>query len=70
MDDVLRAHRLEPRGDCPLFRLVAGDPRLFDRLARAGILTRPFDDAPGRLRFGLPPDRDALHRLDRALAGG
>ncbi len=67
LDAVLRRHGLEPRGGCPLFRLVRCDPSLFERLARAGILTRPFGDAPGRLRCGLPADREALDRLDHAL---
>ena len=70
LDAVLLRHGLHPRGDCPLFRLVDPHEPLFDRLARAGILTRPFDDHPCRLRFGLPADASALARLDRALAHG
>lgn len=70
LDAVLRAHGLTPGGTCPLFRLVRGAPALFERLARAGILTRPFDYAPDWVRIGLPADADALDRLDRALAGG
>lgn len=70
LDAVLRRHGLEPSGDCPLFRLVRGDPSLFDRLAKAGILTRPFDYAPDWLRIGLPKDAHALARLDRALDRG
>lgn len=60
------------RGDCPLFRLIeSGDaPALFERLARAGILTRPFDYAPRWLRIGLPGDDAAFDRLERALAHG
>ncbi|MGY2734056.1 aminotransferase class I/II-fold pyridoxal phosphate-dependent enzyme [Sphingomonas sp. UYP23] len=72
LDQVLRRHGLAPRGDCPLFRLVetpaAAD--LFERLAAAGILTRPFDYAPDWLRIGLPGSAAALARLDRALGGG
>lgn len=70
LDAVLRRHGLEPVGACPLFRLVRCDPALFGRLAQRGILTRPFDDAPDRIRLGLPADADALARLDRALGDG
>jgi cobalamin biosynthetic protein CobC len=71
IDAVLARHGLTGSGDCPLFRLVrtpdAGT--VFDRLARRGILTRPFDYAPDWLRFGLPGDAAALARLDEALRG-
>lgn len=68
MDAVLRRHGLEPQGASPLFRLVDGDaPRLFARLARRGILTRPFAYAPRWLRLGVPACAADLHRLDRAL---
>ncbi|MFC3444103.1 threonine-phosphate decarboxylase [Sphingobium rhizovicinum] len=72
LDALLRRHGLEPAGACPLFRLVACDDAaaLFDRLARAAILTRPFADQPHWLRFGLPADGAALDRLDRALTHG
>lgn len=71
-DAVLRRHGLEPRGACPLFTLVETEDAasLFERLGRAGILTRPFDHAPNWLRFGLPGDTAALARLDEALGGG
>ncbi len=69
LDAVLRRHGLEPRGDCPLFRLVETQDcaEIFERLGRAGILTRPFAYAPRWLRLGLPCDAAALDRLDRAL---
>ena len=72
LDALLRRHGLRAAGDCPLFRLVGTDDaaRLFERLARHGILTRPFDYDPRRLRIGLPGSGDALARLDRALADG
>lgn len=72
LDEVLVRHGLTPMGDCPLFRLVeTGDASaIFERLARAGILVRPFDYAPRWLRFGLPADTEALDRLDRALGHG
>lgn len=71
-DAVLRRHGLVPRGACPLFTLVESGRAgaLFDRLGRAGILVRPFDEAPDRLRIGLPADAAALARLDAALGDG
>lgn len=71
-DAVLRRHGLVPRGACPLFTLVESGraQALFDRLGRAGILVRPFDEAPDRLRIGLPSDAAALARLDSALGDG
>lgn len=72
LDGVLRRHGLEPQGDCPLFRLVTGCAAgaIFERLARAHILVRPFELYPGWLRFGVPADADALARLDAALPDG
>lgn len=72
LDRVLHAGGLHPIGHSPLFRLVehAGAPALFERLARAHILVRPFDGAPHRLRFGVPKDAAALDRLARVLADG
>ncbi|TCP32744.1 aminotransferase class I/II-fold pyridoxal phosphate-dependent enzyme [Sphingomonas sp. BK235] len=69
LDGVLHAHALVPQGACPLFRLVERDDAalIFERLARAGLLVRPFSDAPTRLRIGLPGDASALRRLDAAL---
>jgi cobalamin biosynthetic protein CobC len=71
-DAVLRRYGLTPRGACPLFTLVETEDaaELFERLGRAGILVRLFDDAPHRLRFGLPGGAEALHRLDAALDRG
>ncbi|EGD60918.1 aminotransferase, class I and II [Novosphingobium nitrogenifigens DSM 19370] len=72
LDAVLRTHGLSPRGACPLFRLVETPQAgvLFERLARQGILTRPFAEHPDRLRFGLAADESELARLDRALRHG
>ncbi len=66
---LLRDAGLSVEGDCPLFRLVTCDDAaaLFDRLGRAGILTRPFEDWPDRLRFGLPGDSGGLDRLAGVL---
>lgn len=72
LDVVLARHGLIAQGDCPLFRLVTGCPaaEIFERLARARILVRPFADFPEWLRFGVPADPATLDRLDRALGDG
>lgn len=72
LDDVLRSHGLTPSGASPLFRLVEHPkaPALFERLARAHILVRPFDYAPHWLRFGVPAGPESLARLDEALGHG
>jgi cobalamin biosynthesis protein CobC len=69
LDQLLARHGLETQGDCPLFRLVEtpNAAALFDTLARQAILTRPFEDQPNWLRFGLPADAAAMARLDAAL---
>ncbi|WP_313534542.1 aminotransferase class I/II-fold pyridoxal phosphate-dependent enzyme [Sphingomonas sp.] len=71
-DRQLASHGLAPEGGSPLFRLVAHPDAsaLFEQLARARILVRPFDYAPHWLRFGVPADAAALDRLERALRGG
>ena len=71
LDERLSRLGVPPRGACPLFRLIETPQasRLFERLARAGILTRTFDHAPRWLRIGLPGDEVALERLECALAG-
>lgn len=59
-------------GGTSLFRLTEwpDGAELFDRLARAAILTRPFADTRHRLRFGLPADKDAWWRLETVLSKG
>lgn len=70
-DQVLRRHGLQPAGASPLFRLVDSEAAVvFDRLARQGILTRPFDYRPRWLRFGVPANATDLARLDAALRHG
>lgn len=56
LDRLLRRAGMEVLGGVSLFRLAAADDARarFTRLARAGILSRPFDHSPGWLRFGLP----------------
>jgi cobalamin biosynthesis protein CobC len=58
-------------GATPYFRLIeAGDAHaLFEHLARAQILTRPFSLYPDRLRVGLPSDAEAAVRLSAVLKG-
>jgi cobalamin biosynthetic protein CobC len=72
MDGVLRAHGFEPKGACPLFRLIETEDAmaLFERLAWQAILTRPFDENSRWLRIGLPDEADGLARLDKALGDG
>jgi cobalamin biosynthetic protein CobC len=69
---MLARHGLEARGACALFRLIETDaaPALFERLARAGILTRTFDHSPRWLRMGVPGDDEGFARLDEALGDG
>ncbi len=56
-------------GGTALFRLFSlpDAPALFDRLARAGILARPFAHRPDWLRFGLPGNEAGWSRLAAAL---
>lgn len=72
LDAVLARRGFRAAGTCPLFRLIetADAAALFERLARRAILTRPFDYDPRWLRLGLPASREALDRLDMALADG
>ena len=69
LEALLAAAGLAIVGGTPLF-VLATSPRagaLFDHLARAGILTRPFPARPDWLRFGLPGSEDAWARLAAAL---
>jgi cobalamin biosynthesis protein CobC len=70
LDVILREARLQIVGGTALFRLAqtpaAGE--LFERLGRAGILTRRFAERPDWLRFGLPADEAQWQRLQLAMA--
>jgi cobalamin biosynthetic protein CobC len=59
-------------GGCPLFRLIEtpNAAAVFERLARHGILTRPFTERADWLRIGLPPSPEALARMAKALHDG
>jgi len=72
LDAILTGAGHRSIGECPLFRLIEVDDAgsLFERLAKAAILTRPFADQPQWLRIGLPSDEDAAARLATALAHG
>ncbi|MBC7952723.1 MAG: threonine-phosphate decarboxylase [Rhodospirillaceae bacterium] len=69
LDGVLAAGGLTVVGGTSLFRL-ASHPHaadLYDRLGRAGILVRAFENRPHLLRFGLPADDAGMDRLAQAL---
>lgn len=70
LDRLLTAHRFEIVGGTSLYRLVRGADAAsrFERLAAAGILTRPFQHDATLLRFGLPGSAGAWRRLATALA--
>jgi len=69
LDRLLLAKGWTVIGGTTLFRLASrADAReRFAALLGAGILTRPFAEAPDRLRFGLPADEGAWERLAREL---
>jgi cobalamin biosynthetic protein CobC len=68
--DTLLAPHGRIVGGTTLFRLLEAPqaPALFARLGRNGIYVRRFQNAPDRLRFGLPGDEAAWSRLQAALA--
>nr|WP_047578054.1 threonine-phosphate decarboxylase CobD [Methylobacterium sp. ZNC0032] len=68
--DALLAPHGRIVGGTALFRLLETPQAaaLFTRLGRHGIYVRRFQDAPDRLRFGLPGDESAWSRLHAALA--
>jgi cobalamin biosynthetic protein CobC len=69
LDELLRSAGFAIVGGTPLFRLAANRDAAawFERLARAGILTRPFHAKPGWLRFGLPGAPAEWERLEAVL---
>jgi cobalamin biosynthesis protein CobC len=71
LDRLLEGAGFRVAGGTRLFRLVqkADASAIFERLLMAGILVRPFADAPDRLRVGIPGDESAWRRLAAALAG-
>ena len=71
LDGVIRASGLRLGGGCRLFRVGLAQEAhdTHRRLARQGIWTRIFEERPGVMRFGLPPDMAGLQRLAEALDG-
>jgi cobalamin biosynthesis protein CobC len=69
LDHLLVAAGFAIVGGTPLFRLAEREDAAswFDRLGRAGILTRPFPDRPSALRFGTPSSETEWGRLKTAL---
>jgi cobalamin biosynthetic protein CobC len=71
LDALLHGAGWRVVGGTRLFRLAAhaNARAAFERLLVAGILTRPFAEAPDWLRFGIPGDENAWERLATALRG-
>jgi cobalamin biosynthetic protein CobC len=69
LDGLLSRYGFEVVGGTSLYRLARADdaPVRFERLAAAGILTRPFRHDSSLLRFGLPGTADAWRRLTDVL---
>lgn len=67
--DALLAQHGRVIGGTTLFRLLETSKAamLFARLGRHGIYVRRFQNAPDRLRFGLPGDEASWSRLRAAL---
>ena len=68
LDAVLTRGGLAPVGGTSLFRTAKGDPDIFGRLGRRGIIVRHFEERPGLLRFGLPSGPAELDRLAAAFS--
>jgi cobalamin biosynthesis protein CobC len=71
LDRLLEDGGLQVLGGTDLFRLARAEDAeaVFLRLARAGVLCRPFKD-PNLLRFGLPSAAADWARLGAALSKG
>ena len=70
LDAMLERAGLSVLGGTPLFRLAKSEEAqaVYEKLGRAGILTRPFADNATWLRFGLPGNDTDWSRLEAALA--
>jgi cobalamin biosynthetic protein CobC len=72
LDELFGRAGFAIHGGTLLFRLVA-EPNTagwFERLGRAGILVRGFEERPDQLRFGLPGSDEAWRRLSTILVRG
>lgn len=69
LDRILLQSSFTLKGGTSLFRLAEHPEasRLFTHLAAHGILTRPFADLPGHIRFGIPGSSEEWLRLEQAL---
>ena len=70
LEDVMIKNDHDVVGGTGLF-VLSRHPRaseLWEHLAKAQILTRSFPGKPEWLRFGLPPNKTGLNRLDKALS--
>ena len=69
LERLLQDAGLESVGHTELFHLVRSPeaPQIFERLGRAGIFVRRFEEDPQLLRFGLPGEEAAWQRLEAAL---
>jgi cobalamin biosynthetic protein CobC len=71
LDRLLARAGFEIVGGTPLFRLASSPNAAawFERLARAGVLVRPFEAQPAWLRFGPPGAEPDWTRLQNVLEG-
>jgi len=69
LDSVLTGAGLTVIGGTALYRLIEHNDAaaFFDRLGRAGIFVRRFQERPERLRFGVPGSARDLRRLKEIL---
>jgi cobalamin biosynthetic protein CobC len=70
LDSLLEEGGWRILGGTRLFRLAskADAAKVFRRLLAAGILARPFAEAPERLRFGIPAEEAHWERVAAALS--
>ena len=71
LDKILSSAGLKIVGGTDLYVLTRTENAAFlcEKLGRAGILVRAFEDQPEWLRFGLPGNNAEFERLENALRG-
>ena len=69
LDEMVISANLNLVGGTDLFRLTRSETAsaVYEKLGRAGILVRAFDDRQDWLRFGLPGSEAEFIRLEEAL---